>query len=195
MNDPLDRLNSDVSRRRTFAIISHPDAGKTTLTEKLLLYGDAIHLAGAVKRRHGERHTTSDWMEIERQRGISPTSSEYRPESRRSLLRPGPVSRAGRQVGGHVPPPASQVWVGGVDSRERVRRRLAQPGRERGHQHRFTGQGVAELESRPVGGDENAVDCPGQGPGHHLRGAVRWPPQDLPVEVMPQHRRRFSNET
>lgn len=75
MNDPLDRLNSDVSRRRTFAIISHPDAGKTTLTEKLLLYGDAIHLAGAVKRRHGERHTTSDWMEIERQRGISVSTS------------------------------------------------------------------------------------------------------------------------
>ena len=65
----------EVSRRRTFAIISHPDAGKTTLTEKLLLYGGAIHLAGSVKSRRAQRHATSDWMEIEKQRGISVTSS------------------------------------------------------------------------------------------------------------------------
>ena len=62
-------------RRRTFAIISHPDAGKTTLTEKLLLYGGAIHQAGAVKSRKASRAATSDWMEIERKRGISVTSS------------------------------------------------------------------------------------------------------------------------
>src|SRR5689334_12992060 len=62
-------------RRRTFAIISHPDAGKTTLTEKLLLYGGAIHTAGAVKSRKAARAATSDWMEIERKRGISVTSS------------------------------------------------------------------------------------------------------------------------
>src|SRR3954464_1040515 len=62
-------------RRRTFAIISHPDAGKTTLTEKLLLYGGAIHAAGAVKSRKAQRAATSDWMEIERKRGISVTSS------------------------------------------------------------------------------------------------------------------------
>ncbi len=62
-------------RRRTFAIISHPDAGKTTLTEKLLLYGGAIHQAGAVKSRKAARAATSDWMEIERKRGISVTSS------------------------------------------------------------------------------------------------------------------------
>lgn len=68
-------LGSEVSRRRTFAIISHPDAGKTTLTEKLLLYGGAIHLAGTVKARKSARHATSDWMEIEKQRGISVTSS------------------------------------------------------------------------------------------------------------------------
>lgn len=61
--------------RRTFAIISHPDAGKTTLTEKLLLYGGAIHVAGSVKSRKAERSATSDWMEIERKRGISVTSS------------------------------------------------------------------------------------------------------------------------
>ncbi len=70
------------SDRRTFAIISHPDAGKTTLTEKLLLYGGAIHLAGSVKARRAARHATSDWMALERQRGISVTSSvmqfEYR---------------------------------------------------------------------------------------------------------------------
>ncbi len=69
------RIKTEVSRRRTFAIISHPDAGKTTLTEKLLLYGGAIHLAGAVKERRGGRQTTSDWMELERQRGISITTS------------------------------------------------------------------------------------------------------------------------
>src|SRR5215213_9820415 len=70
-----DRLPIEVSRRRTFAIISHPDAGKTTLTEKLLLYGGAIHLAGSVKGRRGQRHATSDWMELEQERGISVTSS------------------------------------------------------------------------------------------------------------------------
>ncbi|MDQ3266821.1 MAG: peptide chain release factor 3 [Myxococcota bacterium] len=68
-------LENEVARRRTFAIISHPDAGKTTLTEKLLLYGGAIHLAGSVKARRASRHATSDWMELEKQRGISVTSS------------------------------------------------------------------------------------------------------------------------
>nr|NNM89606.1 GTP-binding protein [Bacilli bacterium] len=61
--------------RRTFAIISHPDAGKTTLTEKLLLFGGAIREAGAVKGKKARRHATSDWMEIEKQRGISVTST------------------------------------------------------------------------------------------------------------------------
>ena len=70
-----DILQREVARRRTFAIISHPDAGKTTITEKLLLYGGAIHMAGAVKARKASRHATSDWMEIEKQRGISVTSS------------------------------------------------------------------------------------------------------------------------
>ncbi len=69
------RFAEEISKRRTFAIISHPDAGKTTLTEKLLLYGGAINLAGAVKARRAERHATSDWMELEKQRGISVTSS------------------------------------------------------------------------------------------------------------------------
>jgi peptide chain release factor 3 len=68
-------LVRDVATRRTFAIISHPDAGKTTLTEKLLLYGGAIQLAGTVKARKSARHATSDWMEVEKQRGISVTSS------------------------------------------------------------------------------------------------------------------------
>ena len=68
-------LLEQVARRRTFAIISHPDAGKTTLTEKLLLYGGAIHLAGSVKARRATRHATSDWMKLEQERGISVTSS------------------------------------------------------------------------------------------------------------------------
>ena len=68
-------LQTAVERRRNFAIISHPDAGKTTLTEKLLLYGGAIHEAGSVKARRAQRHATSDWMEMEQQRGISITST------------------------------------------------------------------------------------------------------------------------
>jgi peptide chain release factor 3 len=68
-------LTDQISKRRTFAIISHPDAGKTTLTEQLLLYGGAIQLAGTVKGRKAARHATSDWMEMEKQRGISVTSS------------------------------------------------------------------------------------------------------------------------
>ena len=68
-------LTDDIARRRTFAIISHPDAGKTTLTEKLLLFGGAIQLAGTVKGRKAARHATSDWMRLEQQRGISVTSS------------------------------------------------------------------------------------------------------------------------
>ena len=71
----MQELLEKIEKRRTFAIISHPDAGKTTLTEKLLLYGGAIHLAGTVKARKSNRHAVSDWMEIEKQRGISVTSS------------------------------------------------------------------------------------------------------------------------
>ncbi len=70
-----DGIVREVSRRRTFAIISHPDAGKTTLTEKLLLFGGAIQMAGTVKARKSGRHATSDWLEIEKQRGISVASS------------------------------------------------------------------------------------------------------------------------
>jgi peptide chain release factor 3 len=71
----MSAITQQVSRRRTFAIISHPDAGKTTLTEKLLLFGGAIQLAGTVKGRKATRHATSDWMALEQQRGISVTSS------------------------------------------------------------------------------------------------------------------------
>ena len=68
-------FGDDVKRRRTFAIISHPDAGKTTLTEKLLLYGGAVQLAGSVTARKHQRATTSDWMELEKKRGISVSST------------------------------------------------------------------------------------------------------------------------
>ena len=71
----MSQFLQEVQRRRTFAIISHPDAGKTTLTEKLLLFSGAIHIAGSVKARKATRHATSDWMEIEKQRGISVASS------------------------------------------------------------------------------------------------------------------------
>lgn len=83
----------EVAKRRTFAIISHPDAGKTTLTEKLLLFGGAIQLAGTVKGRKSARHATSDWMEVEKQRGISVTSSvmqfEYQQHTINLLDTPG----------------------------------------------------------------------------------------------------------
>ncbi|MHB1676515.1 MAG: peptide chain release factor 3 [Sulfuriferula sp.] len=68
-------IASEISRRRTFAIVSHPDAGKTTLTEKLLWFGGAVQIAGEVRARKASRHATSDWMELEKQRGISVTSS------------------------------------------------------------------------------------------------------------------------
>ena len=71
----MKQLEQEIKRRRTFAIISHPDAGKTTLTEKFLLYGGAIALAGSVKGKKTAKHAVSDWMEIEKQRGISVTSS------------------------------------------------------------------------------------------------------------------------
>ena len=74
-NADAEALAAAIRRRRTFAIISHPDAGKTTLTEKLLLYGGAIHTAGSVKARRAARHATSDWMKLEQERGISITSS------------------------------------------------------------------------------------------------------------------------
>ena len=79
-------ITSEVSRRRTFAIISHPDAGKTTLTEKLLLFAGAIQIAGSVKARKASRHATSDWMEIEKQRGISVASSVMQMEYRDHII-------------------------------------------------------------------------------------------------------------
>ena len=71
----MGNIKEEIEKRRTFAIISHPDAGKTTLTEKFLLYGGAINLAGSVKGKATARHAVSDWMEIEKERGISVTSS------------------------------------------------------------------------------------------------------------------------
>ncbi|MBL8352004.1 MAG: peptide chain release factor 3 [Burkholderiaceae bacterium] len=79
-------LPTEVRRRRTFAIISHPDAGKTTLTEKLLLFSGAIQIAGSVKARKASRHATSDWMEIEKQRGISVASSVMQMEYRGCVI-------------------------------------------------------------------------------------------------------------
>ncbi len=79
-------LNEEVARRRTFAIISHPDAGKTTLTEKLLLFAGAIQIAGSVKARKASRHAASDWMEIEKQRGISVASSVMQMEYRDCVI-------------------------------------------------------------------------------------------------------------
>jgi peptide chain release factor 3 len=77
---------TEFKRRRTFAIISHPDAGKTTITEKLLLFGGAIQLAGSVKGRKAARHATSDWMEMEKERGISVTTSVMQFEHNEAII-------------------------------------------------------------------------------------------------------------
>src|SRR3990167_710121 len=82
----MSEIAQQVKRRRTFAIISHPDAGKTTLTEKLLLFSGAINIAGSVKARKAARHATSDWMEIEKQRGISLASSVMQMEYRDCVI-------------------------------------------------------------------------------------------------------------
>ena len=82
----MTELTAEIRRRRTFAIISHPDAGKTTLTEKLLLFGGAIQMAGTVKGRKAARHATSDWMRLEQQRGISVTSSVMQFPYRESIV-------------------------------------------------------------------------------------------------------------
>jgi peptide chain release factor 3 len=82
----MSSIPSEVARRRTFAIISHPDAGKTTLTEKLLLYGGAVALAGSVTARKNQRATTSDWMELEKQRGISVSSTVLQFEYKGSVV-------------------------------------------------------------------------------------------------------------
>ena len=71
----MNKIEREGENRRTFAIISHPDAGKTTMTEKLLLFGNAISVAGTVKARKASRHATSDWMQMEQERGISVTTS------------------------------------------------------------------------------------------------------------------------
>src|SRR5512141_2355778 len=78
--------NTEINKRRTFPIISHPDAGKTTLTEKFLLFGGAIHTAGAVKSNKIKKHATSDFMDIERQRGISVATSVMSFEYRNTLI-------------------------------------------------------------------------------------------------------------
>jgi len=85
-NRTMPDIATEVRRRRTFAIISHPDAGKTTLTEKLLLFSGAIQIAGSVKARKAARHATSDWMEIEKQRGISVASSVMQMEYRGCVI-------------------------------------------------------------------------------------------------------------
>src|SRR3954469_5907288 len=88
LGNEVEPFAREIARRRTFAIISHPDAGKTTLTEKLLLYAGAIELAGAVRGRKARRHATSDWMALEQERGISMTSAalEFEIEGRHMAL-------------------------------------------------------------------------------------------------------------
>jgi peptide chain release factor 3 len=105
-------ITAEVNRRRTFAIISHPDAGKTTLTEKLLLYGGAIHLAGRVKSRRAARHATSDWMELEKERGISIVTSvlqfDYRPDATSTCSTRRATTTSARTPTARSPPPTAR---------------------------------------------------------------------------------------
>ena len=78
---------TQTEKRRTFAIISHPDAGKTTITEQLLVSGGAIQMAGTVKARKSDRHATSDWMQMEKERGISVTSSVMQFEYKSKIIK------------------------------------------------------------------------------------------------------------
>jgi peptide chain release factor 3 len=90
----------EVAKRRTFAIISHPDAGKTTITEKVLLFGQAIQTAGTVKGRGSSQHAKSDWMEMEKQRGISITTSVMQFRFKlRQFWRQGPGGVGGNLIG------------------------------------------------------------------------------------------------
>ena len=119
-------LQEEITRRRTFAVIAHPDAGKTTLTEKLLLFGGAIHVAGAVKSNKIKKGATSDFMEIERQRGISVATAvmgfEYKGTEDQYPRHPGP--RGLRR--GHLPH-ADGRRFGHHRHRRRQGRRVSRP--------------------------------------------------------------------
>src|SRR5688500_10313026 len=99
-NVATDLLTREIARRRTFAIISHPDAGKTTLTEKLLLYAGAIELAGAVRGSKTQRHAVSDWMEMEQQRGISISAAalEFELQGHHVTLLDTPATRTSAKI-------------------------------------------------------------------------------------------------
>ncbi len=153
-------LEQEVARRRTFAIISHPDAGKTTLTEKLLLYGGAIHLAGSVKAKRARRHATSDWMELEKERGISVTSSvlqfDYRGPRGEPAGHPGPPGL----LRGHLPH-AGRRGRGGDAHRRGQGRRAADQEALQGlpharHPHLHLRQQAGPLRPRAAGPDGRA---------------------------------------
>src|SRR5437588_12793653 len=110
----MSTLTDEIARRRTFAIISHPDAGKTTLTEKLLLFGGAIQLAGEVKARGERRRVRSDWMAVERERGISVSSAVM------SFQHPGLAFQSPRHAG----PPGFQRGHLSVSAEHRSTMRL-----------------------------------------------------------------------
>lgn len=115
-------LSDEISSRRTFAIISHPDAGKTTLTEKLLLYTGSIQTAGSVKGKSSAKHAVSDWMDIEKERGISVTSSvlqfTYNGACVNILDTPGPPGL----LGGYLPYPYGRRCCGHGHRRRQGRR-------------------------------------------------------------------------
>ncbi len=147
-------IEREVARRRTFAIISHPDAGKTTLTEKLLLYGGAIHLAGSVKARRARRHATSDWMELEKERGISVTSLGAPVRLPRPRGQPARHARPPGLLRGHLPDALRRRQRGDAHRRRQGRRapdQEALPGLpDARHPHLHLRQQARPLRARPA---------------------------------------------
>ena len=147
-------LAAEVERRRTFAIISHPDAGKTTLTEKLLLFGGAIQLAGQVKAKRDRRATRSDWMAIERERGISVVTSVMTFEYDGRVLQPARYARPRGLLRGYLPD-AHRGRFGGHGDRRGQGHRGAHPQAVRGlpaarHSDHHLHQQDGPREPRPV---------------------------------------------
>ncbi len=197
---------SEAARRRTFAIISHPDAGKTTLTEKFLLYAGAITSGGAVKAHEGRRAATSDWMEMEQTRGISITSTALQLPVPRPRTQPARHPRPPRLLRGHLPG-AVGGRRRGDGARLRQGHRAPDPQAVRGlpvpqpaghhvpQQARSTGDGASRAARPDRGADRPAADA-GDVAGRLVR---RSPRCDRPsygrVHPVHPHREGFADRS
>ena len=191
----------EAARRRTFAIISHPDAGKTTLTEKFLLYAGAVQRAGAVKARDGRRSATSDWMELERQRGISISSTVLQFPYRDHVDQPARHARPPRLLRGHLPGArrrrrrrdGARHGQGHRDPDAEAVRGLPGPAPARAdvpQQVRPPGPRAARAARRDRGPDRAAADAGDVAGRHRRRPARRRRPPHRRVHPLHPHRPR-----